>query len=174
MFKDNRNSYSTSNKLTPEKVRQILAYNNKTGVFRWRKAPRRGIRAGSIAGHTNKRGYVEIRIDKTLYLAHRLAWLYVTGGWPKGEIDHINASKGDNRFSNLRDATRSVNQQNMKRAQKNNHVGLLGVSPKRKKWRARITVDSREVNLGVYDSPEEAHNAYIKAKRKLHKEGCEI
>jgi hypothetical protein len=96
-------------------LKQILDYDQNTGVFRWatRKCQRK--RAGEIAGSVSNKGYVMIGIDYKKYSAHRLAWLYVHGDWPAGEIDHINRDRTDNRISNLRVATRRQQIENSER-----------------------------------------------------------
>lgn len=88
---------------------EALSYDRETGVFRWeRDSVRR--RAGDVAGSKfHKRGYIMIRVGYDRFLAHRLAWFYVYGQWPVGEIDHINHDTSDNRLSNIRDVTRKEN-----------------------------------------------------------------
>jgi len=158
--------------LTAEKLREFLHYDEATGVFTW-AASRGGRRAGMVAGHQDKRGYITIRVNDRLYLAHRMAWLWATEEWPTGEIDHRNSKRSDNRFDNLRDVNHAINQQNLKTPQRNNNSGFLGVSKKRDKWRARIQSGDRQVSLGSFKTPEEAYKAYINAKRVLHV-GCMI
>lgn len=92
----------------------------------------------------------------------------MTGSWPKDQIDHINGDRTDNRFSNLRDVTNEINNQNKKRAQSNNRLGLLGVCHHQGGFRARIAVNGKSKCLGVYLTPELAHQVYLDAKRRLH------
>lgn len=102
--------------------------------------------------------------------------MIVHGAIPDGlEIDHINGDESDNRICNLRLATKSENQQNKRRPRKDNKAGLLGVCwfERAKKWRAQITVNGECKYLGLYVTPEEAHAAYLTAKRELH-QGCTI
>jgi len=115
----------------------------------------------------------QISILGKLYCAHRLAWLYVHGKWPDRHIDHINGKPDDNRISNLRDVSVSVNMQNRTRAQSNNKSGLLGVSKVQNGWTATIGKNKKRIHLGTFPSPELASSVYIKAKRYLH-EGCAI
>jgi len=110
-----------------------------------------------------------IMVDRTSHKAHRLAWLYTYGEWPVGDIDHINECKGDNRIINLREATRAENMQNRSKANKNGHSGLLGVTKVGKKWLGQIHVDGVRHHLGRFESPQEAHAAYLRAKHQLHK-----
>jgi hypothetical protein len=92
---------------------------------------------------------------------------------PPRPIDHINGDPSDNRISNLRDVSRTENQENQRRAQRHNKVGLLGVSPNGKGFISRIKVAGRKVNLGTFPTPEIAHAVYVKAKRYLHA-GCTL
>lgn len=161
--------------LTQNRLRSVLSYDEKSGVFIW-KAYKAGIKHGSRAGYADKRGAVFIRIDGSRHSAHRLAWLYVYGKFPDFEIDHINGNPGDNRISNLRDVPHIENQQNFREAfSTNKSAGLLGVSLHKKTglWRARITARNKEFCLGYFKSPDVAHAAYVSAKRQLH-EGCTI
>jgi hypothetical protein len=105
-----------------------------------------------------------------IYLAHRLAWMYVYGRWPaKGlDIDHINGNRQDNRIANLREVTRGQNMQNQRRASSRSTTGLLGVLRKSRRFAAHITADGRTHCLGTFDTPEEAHRVYMDAKSRLH------
>jgi HNH endonuclease len=153
--------------LTIERLLELLTYDENSGKFTW-KVPRRGnVVAGSLAGHIEKDGYVYIKIDGRKYLAHRLAWLFMTGAFPLGQIDHSNMCRSYNRWCNLRDATASQNQANV-RIRKDNKSGFKGVywATNRKKWHAQITIDKRVRFLGYFDDPSIAHSAYIAAAKK--------
>lgn len=158
------------NALTQEYLRAVLHYNPETGIFTWRQG-RRGARRGRPAGCKLTEGYIQITIDGEKLSAHRLAFLYVDGALPVGEVDHINGMRTDNRFSNLRIADRSLNMQN-KRAGWGS-LGMLGVCKSRDKFRAAIFYSGSTKHIGTFATPEEAHAAYIEAKRRLHK-GCTI
>lgn len=168
-----------SESLSRERLFEVLSYSQETGEFHWRARPNsRSPRpiAGDLAGHLNEHGYTVIRIDGALYKAHRLAWLHVTGSWPRGVIDHVNGNHSDNRICNLRDVSDLVNNQNIRSPQRNNRVGLLGVSLKpdmKRPWAAQIQDGGKVRRLGFFDSPEAAHQAYLEAKRRLH-EGCTL
>ncbi len=151
-------------------LREILSYEPASGVMRW-KVSRGRVREGAPAGALRKDGYILIGINGEGHLRHRLAWLWMTGELPTGEIDHINGIRGDDRWDNLRDVSRSWNQQNQTRAQASNSTGLLGVSFHAGKYRSRISVDGKETLIGRYDSPQEAYAAYVSAKRRLHAGG---
>lgn len=159
--------------LTAERLRAQVRFDPESGHFS-RTVALRGGRVGPLNLSPHKNGYLYISIDGTRYLAHRLAWLYVHGEWPAGQIDHMNGDRIDNRLANLRVVSNAINQQNVRRARVDNRSsGVLGVSRLRGKWRARIWLDGRERHLGVFDWMSDAHAAYLKAKRSLHV-GCTI
>lgn len=160
--------------LTQDRLKAVLDYNPETGVFVWKEWRGGKAHAGTAAGRLS-RGYVGIGVDGRRYRAHRLAWLYVTGEWPADEIDHINGAKADNRWVNLRQADRSINNQNRVRAHRNNTTGVLGVRPMLGTTRffASIRIRGRSIHLGTFDTTEQAHAAYLDAKRREHA-GCTI
>jgi hypothetical protein len=166
---------SKSIPLTIERLKDVLHYEKDTGIFRWRKRISCHMHIGSIAG-TLVGGYIHIMIDKRQYGAHRLAMMYETGAYPENEVDHIDGRKTNNRFANLRQATRSMNAQNIRRAlASNKSTGVLGVSMHRQtgKYRALIWVDGANRSLGLYGTVEEASAAYLDAKRRFHP-GCTL
>lgn len=152
----------------------MLSYDPNTGEFRWLKAPgQRSDLIGSVAGGLGLDGYKKIRVDSTLYQAHRLAWLHHYGVHPNDDIDHINGVKTDNRIENLRDVPHAVNMQNIRRAHRDSSTGLLGVKVVGGRHFAAIKLDGKAISLGGYDTAGEAHAAYVDAKRRLH-EGCTL
>lgn len=156
--------------ITQNLLKEFLHYDFETGIFNWKTKPSKKTCIGDIVGRINK-GYIEIKICGRRYFAHRLAWLYVYGNLPKNKIDHIDHDPLNNRIDNLRDVTNAENIQNQIRCQKNNKSsGLLGVSwhKRERKYRAQIRVFGKNKYLGVFDTAEEAHNAYIDAKRIYH------
>jgi hypothetical protein len=169
------------NILTVDALKANVLYDPTTGVFtRLKNHPKRKYVAGSITGVLRPDGYVQVMVDGKIFLAHRLAWLYVHGAMPEHYIDHINGIKNDNRIENLRDVYQNVNIQNQKRAKRNRtSSSMLGVSfcnqgrNKDKPYRARIVVDHKEIHLGTFSQEQDAHAAYLDAKRKYH-EGCTI
>ncbi len=165
---------SKETKVTAAFVRELFHYDPETGVFT-RLVTRQGLgaRAGDIAGTRKPSGYLSIWICGANHMAHRLAWLYVHGKWPAHEIDHIDGNRANNAIANLRDVTRSVNHENLRSARSDSAHGFLGVSPFFGKWKARITVNGKFQHLGTFSTPEEAHAAYLEAKRRLHV-GCTI
>jgi len=160
--------------VTAQRLRDLLRYEPETGEFIWR-AHRKGRHSieGKQAGFVNRRGYRIFGIDGRPVQAHRAAWLYVHGEWPDMFIDHINGNRGDNRLENLRDVIRRTNQENLRIAKANNKTGFLGVRLEQGLYRARIKAHGKTIHLGMFEKPEDASDAYIKAKRELHV-GCTI
>lgn len=153
--------------ITQEMLKKFLRYNSRTGVFKNRV--QRGTRGapGAVAGSIAKSGYVELQLLGKRYYAHRLAWFYVHGVWPT-QVDHRNGVRSDNKLTNLRSADALCNAQNLARRDQNTS-GFTGASKMRNKWRAQIKVANKQHFLGAFDTPEDAHAAYIKAKREFHK-----
>jgi hypothetical protein len=161
--------------ITQKRLKEVLHYDKATGLFLWKqKRGRQG--AGSIAGSaTGSGGYVRLMVDGQLYLAHRLVFLYVEGSMPKKDVDHRNGLRTDNRYANLRQVTRSTNNQNQRKPHPRSATGFLGVRLDKRygRYYASIYYDGRKHGLGGYTTPEEAHAAYVAAKRKHHL-GCTI
>jgi HNH endonuclease len=158
--------YRYRNDLTAEYVRAILDYDPKNGNFYWRvrRKGRRPARPGSLAGYLGPYGYWLIGIDGECYLAHRLAWLWMTGNWPENQIDHIDMDRKNNIWINLRQSTFSQNNYNKNpRASRAGLKGISLVTGYTNKWKARVWVDGKELHLGVFDSVETAHAAYREA-----------
>ncbi len=168
-------------------LRECLSYDPDTGELRWLVRPERhfvdkpnrkkshvcalwnGRFAGNAAGSITLMGYLEIGIDGERYLAHRLIWAWMTGQWPRDEIDHVDLNRMNNAFSNLRAATSSENKSN-RRKQSNNTSGFKGVSWYKAgaKWRADIMKDGRYKFLGYFAEKSEAVDRYNQAAKKLH------
>lgn len=159
-------------KLTADRLRELLDYNPETGLLTWRVTRAKG-KKGAVAGGRDALGYVKIGIDGSDYRGHRLAWLHYYGEWPRDMLDHIDGDVTNNAIVNLRDVDTSVNQQNQRKAQRTNKSGLIGVSRKEKCSVARIKVGGEVRYLGAFGTDEEAHAAYLNAKRQLHA-GCTI
>ena len=130
--------------MNQQRLKELLSYDPDTGVFTWVK------RLNNTAGAFDAYGYVVIRVDKILYKAHRLAWLYTFGEFPAGNLDHINQIKNDNRISNLRVVNQSQNIQNL--------ASVKGVSwdKEREKWCARIKVMYKTIHLGRFTEKDDA------------------
>ena len=147
-------------------LRALLHYDEVTGIFT-RLVPRGNRTDGAVAGSAHHSGYLSIYVLGRSYQAHRLAWFWMTGRWPS-EVDHRNGIKSDNKWANLREVDRSANNQNKRRAQRNNRTGLLGVGKDRGGYRARIWLGGKNKHLGTFASADAAHSAYLRAKRQLH------
>jgi hypothetical protein len=141
-------------------LRALLSYYPESGDFIWNVAVNSRAQPSSIAGSLNQDGYLQIGIDGRRYYAHRLAWLHFYGELPTHGIDHINGDRADNRIANLRLATHAQNAANAKRC-RTNRSGLKGVSSSHGKWRARISPKGKCLGLGTFNSPEDAHAAYV-------------
>lgn len=152
--------------LTQDRLKQLLHYDPETGIFT-RLVTTGNLLPGTKVGRNQLNGYTSITIDRKHYYTHRLAWFYVTGSWPKNDIDHINRNRSDNRYANLREATRSLNMRNILKF-KNNKSGFKGVSwcAVKNKWRANIKLNGKQTFLGYFDIPEKAHGAYVAAAEK--------
>lgn len=149
--------------LTQQLLKEILHYDPKTGVFTWKHNPGNKNLTGRVAG-CNSKGYRVIGLLGVLYYEHRLAWLYVHGEWPVGQIDHRDTNRSSNRIKNLRDATVSQNQHN--RTKKD--VGVYKDKRCLKKpWMARIFVDGTNHSLGFHATKDEALAAYGNAKKEM-------
>jgi HNH endonuclease/AP2 domain len=156
-------------RLTRARLRELLDYNKETGEFRWRKRDIKGIRPDLSAGTIRSpRDYRYIKIDGRVYSEHQLAWFYMSGRWGKPTIDHRDGDVTNNRWKNLRLATRSQNNANRRRP-RNNTSGYKGVHLFRRlgKWGAHIGKNGQTIHLGTFETPQAAHAAYVKAARKL-------
>jgi hypothetical protein len=156
--------------LTVERLKELLSYDPESGEFHWLVDRGKNANKGKRAGTVNSKGYRVIQIDGKTLREHRLAWLYVTGSWPEHEVDHRDLDKLNNRFDNLRPATRSQNTSN-KIVQANSLTGVRGVNRRENgKYRAYIAVKGKRINLGTFDTLPLAHMAYIKAAVEHHGE----
>ncbi|MFY3310918.1 HNH endonuclease signature motif containing protein [Achromobacter ruhlandii] len=158
--------------LTQERLKQVLHYDPLTGKFMW-MSHRKNSRIGTEAGYSDRTKRIKILVDGSQYFAHRLAWLYVHGSWPSGVIDHIDGNPGNNVLSNLRDVSVAINSQNRRHPRSESKTGVLGVFKKNGHFFASISVNDKTRHLGVFETVEEAHAAYVKAKRILHP-GCTL
>ena len=171
--------------LTQEIVKTLFEYDKDSGKIFWKERDLSLFKtvsswkqwnkrySGKEAGFKNKQGYITIRIFKTkLYMAHRLIWLYCYGKLPDKFIDHINGNPSDNRIKNLREASYADNSRN--RHMSNGKIPFKGVAlsdPRcLKKYRGYVFLNNKQIHLGTFDTPEEAHAAYCKAAKELHGE----
>jgi hypothetical protein len=137
-----------------DRLKELLSYEPASGFFFWSHS-------GNRAGCADANGYWVIGIDGSIYLAHRLAWLWMTGRWPSAFVDHANRVKSDNRWENLREATAAQNAANTG-VRSTNKSGVKGVSwcKATRKWRATIVVGGKQKSLGRHDRIEDAAYAY--------------
>lgn len=152
--------------LTAARLRQLLHYDPETGEFT-RLVGGRAFKVGDRAGFDDH-GYRRISIDGVKQYAHILAHLYMTGEWPKEEVDHDDLDGMNNRWANLREASHSQNQAN-KRRHKDNTSGAKGVfwHPQRKKWYSRSTLNYENHFFGYHDTREAAELAYAEGAKRL-------
>jgi len=143
------------------RLRGKIAYDPLTGTLT--RQDKNGI--ARAVTEKNKLGYVQLSVDGKYYYGHRLAWWFVHGEWPKGDLDHINGDPSDNRIANLRLAAKWQNSANAKRR----GPGLKGTwwMKDRRKWHAAIRHDGRQIHLGSFDDEQSAHAAYCDAARRF-------
>lgn len=154
-------------KITLKRLRSILNYDPKTGVFVWKVKQARCIKIGQVAGRLNGEGYINIQIDRITYLGHRLAWFYVYGAWPS-HLDHENIVRSANSLSNLRICTGTQNQAN-KAKLAGTSSAFKGVTWNKSssKWQASIKCNRKSYYLGLFDDEHLAHLAYCAASQKF-------
>ncbi len=168
----------------PDRVylEECFAYDPDSGALIWRHRPREhflSIRAqrsvntrfaGRQAGYID-RGHLAVRIDLKLYVAARVIWKIMTGEEPPDLVDHENVNGLDNRWDNLRPATGSDNGCNSPRPRKPGKTLPKGVHRHPcGKFQAGITRYGTFHYLGLFNTPEEAHAAYVEAAHRLHGE----
>lgn len=162
-------------------LHECFTLDAERGALIWKERPRSHFRdnlshiatntrrAGRPAGSKQRAGYLSVSFSPNRMQVHRIVWAMHTGVWPAAEIDHVNGDKADNRICNLREATRSQNVANQG-AYSSNKVGLKGVSPHGLRYRAQIKTQGAVLYLGMFDTPELAHDAYCAAARQYHGE----
>lgn len=156
--------------VTHKYLKNALDYCPETGLFTWMERPRDNFSrdqdwkswntrfSKKITGYLHKKsGYMNIKLDYKTHLAHRLAFLLMTGSFPENEVDHINQNKTDNKWNNLRDVTSRQNKMNTCMS-KRNKSGFTGVCFNKadKKWRVSIGGAKKRINLGCFEDLDEA------------------
>jgi hypothetical protein len=151
-----------------ERLQEVLHYDPETGIFTWLKVKHRTIRPGDEAGRFSPYGYITVKVDQIEYMAHRLAWFYMTGAWPTDQIDHRDRNRANNRWVNLREATNKQNHENIGLSCRNTS-GIKGVrwDSQRGKWFAFITHHRRMQNLGRFADLDDAIAARRSAETSL-------
>ena len=160
--------------ITQKELRQILHYDAKRGVWRWRVRPAQHVQLGSIAGTLNSKGYRYIVINGKQYKSSRLAWFYICGYFPENQVDHRNRNPSDDRWENLREVSPQCNQRNCKLSSQNTS-GVKGVCwhKRAEKWHAQIAVNSKNKHLGYHDDFTEAVAHRLAAEQCLNWSGCD-
>jgi len=153
--------------LTQKRLKELLDYDPETGIFTWKVISAQSIKIGDKAGCKNPTGYISINVDNKSYLAHRLAWLFVHGCFPKGGLDHEDRIRDNNWIKNLREATQSQNVINSK-IQSNNTSGIKGVyyNKPTQKWAVRIGILGKRIHLSYHENKFDAAKDRFKAEIK--------
>ena len=165
-------------------ARSILSYDSKTGLLTWKErtiemfeddeywsADTKCLQwnanyASKIAGSTTGK-YSRVRIKNKRIGCHRVIWAIVFGYWPSNEIDHKDGNKKNNKLRNLREATDKQNAQNIGMRKGKNSIGIYWNKVKNK-WTAEIGIDYKSIRIGHFENKQDAQNAYLDAKKKLH------
>ena len=161
--------------LTQEELKRYLRYEPESGLFVRLIATNNTAKVGDITGRPNADGYIKMTLSGATHVAHRLAFLWMTGRYPDHfeQVDHINGVRSDNRWSNLRLVTHQQNQHNRHWADSSEgrtskHLGVSFKQKGRRRWEASIRVGRRLLYIGRFATEEEAAAAYLDAKRIHH------
>jgi hypothetical protein len=158
--------------LTAERAREVFEYEEATGRLTWRVKMSKRRQIGQEAGCIFKStGYRYVGVDGHKFTVHRVVWLMVHGAFPSSTIDHINGDRADNRLSNLRDVPHRHNSQNQRRPHEDKQsCKLIGATWDKmwRNWKAQIGHKKKTIYIGRFKTAEEAHAAYLEAKRRIH------
>ncbi len=155
---------------TLEEFKKRVSYDPETGRITRLQANGQS----KIAGSINYKGYRVVALKRKTYKAHRVAWLFVHGEWPREQIDHINGVRDDNRIANLREASHWLNAQNIRKPHRDSASGLLGVGVALNgRWVAKVVHRGETAFCKSFTDKHEAHAAYLVAKRAAH-EACTV
>lgn len=161
--------------ITQERLRDLFDYREDgqlvRKVSRGRGAKSSRWKAGTTIGHMTTGGYILASVDYSIYKLHRLIWLWHYGSFPGKHLDHIDGNPSNNRIENLREVNCAENMQNQRRPRINNKLGFQGVYQVNQRYRAVLTTNKKATHIGYFDTPEEAHQAYLMEKRKQHSFG---
>lgn len=149
---------------------ELFNYDELSGIVTWKKSRSPRIKLGTQVKYKNKFGYIQVRLNGKLWMLHRLIWLMKTGSFPNEEIDHIDGNRSNNSWNNLRDVSKSQNMQNRKGPDKDSNTGILGATfdKQRNKYRAQLTINGEKILNKIFDTAEEAGNAYTQAKENYY------
>lgn len=157
--------------LTQARLKEVLHYDPSSGVFTWMMPKMLGKPVGNIFKKDDSPAYLRIKVDQKLYQAHRLVWLYVTGEFPNGPLDHKDGDGLNNRFGNLRECTTLKNSYNAKLS-KNNTSGYKNVFwvKAANKWRVIFRVNKKSKAFGSFDNIQDAAERAKQVRTELHGE----
>lgn len=160
-----------NNEHTSEELHKFFLYEAVSGKLYWRVNRGQRVKAGDEAGSQHNKGYLAVEVEGVAYLVHRVIWCMIHGEWPEKFIDHEDLDKQNNRLHNLRQASRSGNNCNQA-MRSDNTSGVKGVNwnTRQGKWIARVQVNGKRIQVGCFDSLEDAEKAVQDARSKQHKE----
>ena len=138
--------------LTHARLKEFLEYDSDTGKFTWKNKRSNRTHSDLSAGCCTSHRNVLIGIFGKIYQAHRLAWFWSYGEWPSLCIDHIDGNPQNNKLSNLRNVSASINMQNRKKPTSRNKHGLLGVVKRGNRWIAELRHQGKTKYLGSFDT----------------------
>ena len=163
-----------SEKLTQERLKELLNYDPVTGVFTWRVTTGNGVQAGDVVGCIRPKGYVQVSVDGVLYYAHRLAWFFTYGYLPENEVDHRDQIPGHNWILNLREIGHVCNLRNTGNYS-NNKSGVKGIHwfKRIKKWRVQVRVNGKLYSFGYHEDFDEAVCHRLAVEQCLNWNGCD-
>ena len=142
-----------------EQIKEYLSYNAETGIMTWRKSPGRRRNEGAAAGTLEVKGYIRIKLKGYKNYAHRMAWFLYYGNWPEKDLDHINGIRDDNRIENLKEVSNRENSQN-RVSHRNGKLFGCYFHKQNKKWYAQIRINGKIKYIGLFNTEQEAHEAY--------------
>lgn len=158
----NQNNILVNPKILKE-LSEKYSYNPETGIITTKGRSKRWPVERELSHINKKSGYIIVDFQDINIRVHRLAWLLYYGRWPKGDIDHINGIRIDNRLCNLRECTRRENAQNTYKHRQGQLPGIRKRRPTSKRWQAALKVGNKQILLGTFNTELEAYRAYMKA-----------
>ena len=157
-----------------DELQGVFSYDAATGVVKWRVDWHKA-KAGDVVGTPTGHGYLMVRYKRQRYYLHRLIWALVTGAWPAALVDHVDMDGENNRWRNLREATKSTNAANRgaTRANTSGHKGVV-YCKRTGRWRAQIKHEGKMFTNGRHDTPEQASVAYAQLAARLFGEHARV